>query len=623
MKACRKLLYAIVFFIVLYLTATIHSMAQSLTKTQVDSLFQVAQKLADAEPSTSYPAIRSGYDAAMHLQDYRLSNGFKILASYYFSRIEQLDTAEHLLKECGLFFDTNKKGRKTAMYGVWHLYSGYWYLKKKDFAASKARYTEALQFFQEMDDRRHEAAVQRHLGALSLAQADNPEALGHFIEAYQIKLGLNQPPASLHPELWSIASIYHRMGLNEKALEYGKTGLRQARESADTEAEADMLLLMGAAHYKLGTTDSAFLLYDQAYGLARANDLPRQAYDARYSAASAYSDLSNYELSNKLIREIQADPAFGHLGTDPRVGYLLGKNYLHTFRYDSSIFFASPAFRQAQEQNDITLISLASSVLAEAYEQKKDIKNALLYSRAYHAVQDTLFSQAQQTSFNELHARLETMEQESQKIAIEKEAAHDKLVARIWLFAAAAVVIVSVLTVFIVIGWYKNEEKKKKLKELQLKSEIDLGQSKLYKQTLHMIHVNNNLEQLEAELRKIKADMPGKSSGIDSIISTIHATKSLDKEWEKFDNYFARVHFSFYEGIVTKYPQLSSYELRICSLLKLGLSNKEIATIMGIEQKSIRMAKYRLKKKLGLGEEEDVDDFLLMSEKEASLTTER
>lgn len=40
------------------------------------------------------------------------------------------------------------------------------------------------------------------------------------------------------------------------------------------------------------------------------------------------------------------------------------------------------------------------------------------------------------------------------------------------------------------------------------------------------------------------------------------------------------------------------------------LSTKEIASQMNVEPKSIRMARYRIKQKLNLGKDEDLDQFI-------------
>ena len=42
----------------------------------------------------------------------------------------------------------------------------------------------------------------------------------------------------------------------------------------------------------------------------------------------------------------------------------------------------------------------------------------------------------------------------------------------------------------------------------------------------------------------------------------------------------------------------------------MGLKNKEISSILNIKYESINMAKYRLKKKMDLSEEADINDYI-------------
>ena len=57
---------------------------------------------------------------------------------------------------------------------------------------------------------------------------------------------------------------------------------------------------------------------------------------------------------------------------------------------------------------------------------------------------------------------------------------------------------------------------------------------------------------------------------------------------------------SFQEKLKKEYPNLTAYDLRLCIYLKAGLSTKEIATILNITPDSVKKAKHRLRKKLGL-----------------------
>jgi DNA-binding NarL/FixJ family response regulator len=47
----------------------------------------------------------------------------------------------------------------------------------------------------------------------------------------------------------------------------------------------------------------------------------------------------------------------------------------------------------------------------------------------------------------------------------------------------------------------------------------------------------------------------------------------------------------------------------MCALIKMGHENREIATLLNIEVASVKMAKYRLKKKLMVDESDDLTTY--------------
>lgn len=54
----------------------------------------------------------------------------------------------------------------------------------------------------------------------------------------------------------------------------------------------------------------------------------------------------------------------------------------------------------------------------------------------------------------------------------------------------------------------------------------------------------------------------------------------------------------FQELMKLRYPQLTAYDLRLCSYLRSNLTTKEIATLLNITPDSVKKAKHRLRKKL-------------------------
>ena len=55
---------------------------------------------------------------------------------------------------------------------------------------------------------------------------------------------------------------------------------------------------------------------------------------------------------------------------------------------------------------------------------------------------------------------------------------------------------------------------------------------------------------------------------------------------------------------------MTENELRLCAYIKIGMRAKEIAQLLSVSPDSVKMSRYRLKKKLDIAGETSIDDFL-------------
>jgi DNA-binding CsgD family transcriptional regulator len=78
-------------------------------------------------------------------------------------------------------------------------------------------------------------------------------------------------------------------------------------------------------------------------------------------------------------------------------------------------------------------------------------------------------------------------------------------------------------------------------------------------------------------------------------------------DWEKFKNHFEQLHPDFYIRLHDLYPRLTPSELRLVTLIKLKFSTKKMAGTLGISPQSIIKTRYRLKKKLKLDKDKNLD----------------
>lgn len=70
------------------------------------------------------------------------------------------------------------------------------------------------------------------------------------------------------------------------------------------------------------------------------------------------------------------------------------------------------------------------------------------------------------------------------------------------------------------------------------------------------------------------------------------------------------VNSAFYQKLQERYPTLTRTELELCGLVRSGFSNKEIAEVRNITPKSARMARFRLKQKLDLTADQDLEQVI-------------
>jgi CheY-like chemotaxis protein/DNA-binding CsgD family transcriptional regulator len=128
---------------------------------------------------------------------------------------------------------------------------------------------------------------------------------------------------------------------------------------------------------------------------------------------------------------------------------------------------------------------------------------------------------------------------------------------------------------------------------------------------IRLINMSEMNKALVVELEKIH-DQPNekKNELIRNAISRLNI-KSTENIWHEFEIHFKNVFDSFYQTINQQFPDLTPGEIKLCAFLRLNLSSKEIAALTFQNPKSIDMARYRLRKKMNLEQDENLTEFLI------------
>jgi tetratricopeptide (TPR) repeat protein len=152
----------------------------------------------------------------------------------------------------------------------------------------------------------------------------------------------------------------------------------------------------------------------------------------------------------------------------------------------------------------------------------------------------------------------------------------------------------------------RASEEQKLLREQQMQQEIEFKESQLSALTLQMIQRHELLQELKDKLEA------GSESAQDHSVQRI-LERGLEgaQEWNDFNSHFESINQHFYKRLKSEYPDISPNDLKMCALIKMNLSIKEMAAVLNISPDSVKTARYRLRKKLQLNTEDNLTDFIL------------
>ncbi len=160
-----------------------------------------------------------------------------------------------------------------------------------------------------------------------------------------------------------------------------------------------------------------------------------------------------------------------------------------------------------------------------------------------------------------------------------------------------------------------KDKKIDSLKEANLQAELQHKSEELVRTTLNIVRKNEMLMDIKKEVLGISHAV-----GEENLVALRRKTLRLlgqietniehDGDLQAFQTTFDSVHHNFFSRLEEAYPELSNKEKLLCAYIKMNLLSKEIAPLMNISLRGVEISRYRLRKKLALGEGENLAEFL-------------
>lgn len=399
-----------------------------------------------------------------------------------------------------------------------------------------------------------------------------------------------------------LSDVHRALGDAESSLEYALKAKRRAEQYGKKYAKSVAYEAVANAYAQIDQPDSALFYMEQVLELLKA--MPTHLASFSSFAGTQALRLENYDRARIHFRNAINSSAL----LESRAfisGYHndLAKTFRSLGQHDSTLHYARLGLDLSRANNEQPEELQALELMAESFKEMSQPDSALFYMDEAKTLQYEIFNAKLVNEVSDLKVQVATAQKETELQAAKTEQIKAENQRK---FAIGSGLFVVVILGLAFIRYRRTSTIKQELLQTEkrlLTAELDRNKQLLSTQTLNMIHKNNGFSEIAENLKEVN----GSGRKIKSIIDV---NMALEKDWDNFNLYFSQVHSSFYSTLSENHPSLSVNDKRLCALVKMGLTNKEISSILNIKYESINMAKYRLKKKMELKETEDVNEYL-------------
>lgn len=413
-----------------------------------------------------------------------------------------------------------------------------------------------------------------------------------------------------------LAVIENSLGNYDSSIEYSTKALQVYKDYEDLEFQASILNILGISHKLKKDNKKAINYFNKSLEISQSQGYQSIVLVSLPHLIDIYLEHKENEKAKQLIND--------GLTMSNSIGSELMTS---SFDIRRAIYYKNiNNFEKALNILDASLksIGIDQDNLSRVYKIKSDIfklqnnyKSAFENFELYKKLQDSTFNKEKISKINELRIINQT-EQKEAEIVIQKEeiktlntqAENDKLTKTLYGIGMFSFIAIAGLLYF---GFKQRMKKNKIEREKQeeiYKQEIAYKKKELASQTLHLVQKSTFIQELKENLERIKQSPELFKVEFRRLVMLLKKESAEDKDWEVFKSYFTEVHNNFDIKIKGLANDISEKEIRLASFLRMNLSTKEIASMLNVMPDSVTKSKYRLKKKLALGKEDDLTQFL-------------
>jgi tetratricopeptide (TPR) repeat protein len=435
--------------------------------------------------------------------------------------------------------------------------------------------------------------------------------------------------AELIPLYFNLSSVYAEIGKNDHAI-YFLNKASRLNHGKDKRIDAYVFSTIGGIQANSGKPKSAIKNYESAIRYFKQSNDHKGIMYCDMALAIIYEEQNEIEKAkNYSLDALKYSTESGNGVIKSLHFIVLAKIEQKNGRYQAALKYADSALVYTEQSGDLLRKAESLELKSKLLGKLGDYQQALFFADEFHQLNDSIVNKANLDKLEnaELIKSLTLLEKEklltTQQLQLKEKDAEN---ARIRFISITSIALL--ILVFFAM-YYFNRMKRLKIKNeliqekyaLQLLNEqnlkLELENEQINKQLLEKDLLLKNSKMLDLAYRITKGNDLLKGIAQEEVIQRNRSIyKQLsgliegEKELEYFHNEIQLLESSYQRRLKTQFPALSDYEVRLSTMIKTGLASKEISDLLSIEASSVDVARYRLRKKLGIGKNDDLFEFL-------------
>jgi tetratricopeptide (TPR) repeat protein/DNA-binding CsgD family transcriptional regulator len=494
--------------------------------------------------------------------------------------------------------DETRRARGCHIAGLAHSHQGNYHEAQREIS-------QARELFEKLGDIASMARMTATLAGLYAESGDPLKAIESYHSVLALFEQLGDRPNSA-VMTGDIGSVYARLGEYVRGLEYMQSALA-LHEHLDNSADVARLAgNIATIHSYLGDYDLALEHYHRTLDIYRSLDDPTGMGRTRMRIGNVHSRRCDYHQAVDEYRS--AVEIFERIGDRPNTALVranMGSAYTSGGEYGEALEELQSALAIYEQIGSRKGIAHATGSLGELYATEEfdgynpDRAEQLLLegitlateagakelgdelhkaiARLYERQERWQESHHHQGKYYELLLELRNIEAHRKAQQFE----HHRQIGEI--------------------------EKQRAIEQAQMeiqRMKAEQIEKELGNATLQLLAQTELLADLRADLLRIARKIPPTEPGARELRERVKNLPCQSVDWEKFDRQFRSVHPEFIRRLTERAPDLTSTEVRICTMLRMNLKSQEMAKIFCITESGVEFHRKHIRKKLKLGREE-------------------